>query len=110
MDKIDSAVTDNMILEILGRRIRQERMNQNITQKVLAIKAGVGRIVVQRLEGGKGCVLGAFIKILRALGRLTQIDLFLPEPGISPLLLARYKAKERMRARSRSTRQLNQTE
>jgi len=110
LGKIDSAVTDNMILEILGRRIRQERMNQNVTQKALAAKGGVAIIVVQRLEGGKGCGLRAFIKILRALDRLGQIDLFFPEPGISPLLLARYKSKKRMRARSSSIRQLNQTE
>ena len=110
MDKIDAALTDNMILEILGRRIRQERMNQNVTQKALATKAGLAIIVVQRLEGGRGCGLGAFIKILRSLGRLAQIDLFLPEPGISPLQLARLQTKTRVRVRSKSTRPSNQTE
>ena len=104
MENLDSGASDKVILETLGRRIRQERVNQNITQKGLAKKAGVGRIVVQRLEGGKGCGLRAFTKILRALGRLAQIDLFLPEPGISPLLLARSKKLHRMRARSRRAR------
>ena len=103
MEKIDTGMSDKLILESIGRRIRQERMNQNITQKDLASKAGVGRIVIQRLEGGNGCVLGAFIKILRALDRLSQMDLFLPEPGISPLLLARWKKTDRMRARSKTT-------
>ncbi len=110
MDKIDAGASDKLVLEILGRRARQERINQNITQKDLALRAGVGRIVVQRLEGGKGCALGAFVRILRALGRLTQIDLFLPEPGMSPLLLARSRKGERMRARTRSSRPSNQTE
>jgi len=110
MDKIDAALTDNMILEILGRRIRQERMNQNITQKVLAANAGVAIVVVQRLEGGRGCGLGTFIRILRTLGRLSQIDLFLPEPGMSPLLLARYRSRERKRVRASSIRQPNQPE
>jgi transcriptional regulator with XRE-family HTH domain len=99
MDKIDPGMTNGVILEILGRRIRQERMNQNVTQKELAAKAGVAIIVVQRLEGGRGCGLGAFIRILRAIGRVSQVDLLLPEPGISPLLLARSGKQERMRAR-----------
>ncbi|MDP2886361.1 MAG: helix-turn-helix domain-containing protein [Ignavibacteria bacterium] len=110
MEKIESGMSDKMVLATLGRRIRQERINQNITQNDLAARAGVGRIVVQRLEGGKGCALGAFTKVLRALGRLTQIDLFLPEPGISPLLLARSKKGERMRARRRTASPLNQRE
>ena len=110
MDKIDPSMTDKIILEILGRRIRQERMNQNVTQKILAAKAGVAIIVIQRLEGGRGCGLGAFVKILRALGRVSQFDVFLPEPGISPLLLARSRTKERLRARSRSIGPSNQAE
>ncbi len=108
--KIDSSASEKVVLETLGGRIRQERINQNLTQIALATKAGVGRVVVQRLERGKGCALGAFIKILRSLGHLTQIDLLLPEPGTSPLLLARSKKPERMRARSRTARSSNQME
>lgn len=110
MEKTNLGESDKMVLATLGRRIKQERINQNITQKDLASRSGVGRIVVQRLEGGKGCALGAFIKILRSLGRLTQIDLILPEPGISPLLLARSKRTERARARSRTARPAKQSE
>lgn len=38
------------------------------------------------------------IRILRALGKMDALDAFLPEPGLSPLQLARLKGRERKRA------------
>ena len=39
-----------------------------------------------------------FIQILRALDALEELDSLLPEPGISPLQLAKMKGKVRRRA------------
>jgi len=89
---------DHAILYELGERLRRERLNQNITQVVLARHAGLSRKVVQNLENGAGCTLGAFIKILRTLGKLEAVDAFLPDPGISPIQLARLKGFVRQRA------------
>ena len=91
-------LSDKAILELLGKRIQKERLNQNLTQYELASKTGVNRIVMTRLEGGKGCTLGSFIRILRSLNKLDQIDLFLPEPGISPIQLAKLGGRERREA------------
>jgi putative transcriptional regulator len=86
------------VLAEIGERISRQRLNQNITQVELARRAGVTRIVVQRLENGLGCNLESLIKILRSLDLIEQLDSFLPEPGISPLQLAKLKGNERLRA------------
>jgi transcriptional regulator with XRE-family HTH domain len=91
-------MSDKAILGEFGGRISRQRLNRNLTQIELAGLAGVSIIVVQRLERGQGCTLESLIRVLRALGQIEQLDLFLPEPGISPIQLAKLKGKERMRA------------
>ena len=91
-------MNDGAILESLGDRIRRERLNQNRTQKEIATKSGAALFSIQRLEGGKGCTLTTFIKILRALGSIDQLDLFMPEPGVSPLDLMRLSGRQRKEA------------
>jgi putative transcriptional regulator len=93
-----SELPDSAVLRLLGNRIQQERLNQNLTQMDLAHRATLSRIVITHLEGGKGCTLGNFIRILRSLGKLDQMDLFLPDPGVSPLQLARLKGRTRQEA------------
>jgi hypothetical protein len=42
--------------------------------------------------------LSLLIRVLRAMGKLSQLDAFLPEPGLSPIQLAKLKGRERQRA------------
>jgi putative transcriptional regulator len=86
------------VLAEIGQRIYRQRLNLNITQIELAHRAGVTRIVVQRLENGLGCNLESLIRVLRPLDCIDQLDTFLPESGISPLQLAKLKGHERVRA------------
>ena len=92
------SMSDGAILQVLGDRLRQERLNQNLTQERLAELSGVSVTVIKRAEGGKGCTLGNFIRILRSLGKLDHLDLFLPEPGPSPIALARMAGRKRKEA------------
>ena len=93
-----SELSDGAILDLLGGRIQKNRLNQNLTQTELAKRTGINRIVVTRLENGRGCTLGSFIRLLRSLSKLDQIDLFLPEPGVSPVQLAKLGGRERREA------------
>ena len=90
--------SDSAILARLGDRIKQERLNQNLTQANLAQNAALSLIVVRRLENGRGCTLENLVRILRSLNKLDQLDLFLPEPGVSPLELARLAGRRRKEA------------
>ena len=92
------SMSDKAVLILLGERISRQRLNQNITQAELAKRAGMARIVVGRLENGLGCKLENLIRILRALGLIEQLEVFLPEPGLSPIQLAKLKGKKRQRA------------
>jgi DNA-binding XRE family transcriptional regulator len=94
-------LNNQAVLKEIGHRVRRERLNQNTTQEALARFAGVSRRVVLDLESGKGCGLSSFIEILRALRKLDQLDALLPDPGISPLQLAKMKGKKRQRATGR---------
>ena len=97
-------LNNQAIRKEIGERVRTERLNQNITQEVLARSAGVSRRVILDLEAGRGCGLSSFIEILRALRKLDQLDALLPDPGISPLQLARLLGKKRQRASGRHIR------
>ncbi len=93
-----SGMTDKAIQEELGARIQRERLNRNQTQAELAAAAGVAERTVRYLEGGRQASLETLIRILRALGKLDGFDALLPEPGLSPLQLAKLKGRERKRA------------
>ncbi len=92
------AMNDRGVLAEMGRRVQVYRLNLNLTQATVAEKAGVSRRALQRLETGEACTLSTLIRVLRALGKLDALDSFLPEPGLSPLQLAKLRGRERKRA------------
>ena len=93
--------SDQAIREELAQRIRNARLNRNLTQAAVAERAGVARSVVQNLEAGKDATITSFIRLLRSLGELGHLNAFLPDPGISPLQLARMQGRRRQRATGR---------
>jgi DNA-binding XRE family transcriptional regulator len=92
------AMSEKAVLEELGRRIQAQRLNVNLAQAEVARKAGVSRRALQNLESGRVCTLSLLIRVLRAMDKLSQLDAFLPEPGLSPIQLAKLKGRERRRA------------
>jgi transcriptional regulator with XRE-family HTH domain len=95
------AMTDKAVLEELGRRIQSQRLNANLVQADVAQKAGISRRALQNLESGRVCTLSLLIRVLRALGKLGQLETLLPESGPSPIQLAKLKGRERQRASGR---------
>ena len=93
--------SDKAVMALIGERIQRERLNQNVTQEELAERAGIGTRTVRSLEAGQKPTVETVIRALRALGRLGTIDAFLPEPGLSPLQLAKLQGRERQRASGR---------
>ena len=91
-------MSDTAVVKELGERVRRYRLNLDVTQEALSERAGVARSVVQRIEQGQTCTLDGWLRVLRALGALDQLDAFLPDPGVSPLQLARMQDRARQRA------------
>lgn len=86
-----------MITKELGERLKQTRLNKNLTQLEVATLAGVARKTVINAEKGKA-QLEVFVAIMLALDVVEQLDVFLPKPEISPLQLAKLQGKKRQRA------------
>ncbi len=85
------------IAEELGRRLKQARLNNNLTQSDIADQAGISRKSVINAEKGKA-QLEVFVAILAALKLTAQLTNFLPEQGISPVQLSKLHRKKRQRA------------
>lgn len=91
------SITAEALAEEVGDRLRQARLNRDLTQSEVAARAGVARKTVLNAEKGK-VQLNIMIAILMALDLSEQIDLFLPKQDISPLQLAKLQGKKRQRA------------
>lgn len=85
------------LVEEIGGRLKQARLNRDLTQSEVANLAGVARKTVLNAEKGK-VQLEVFIAIMMALDLTEQLDLFLPKQEISPLQLAKLQGKKRQRA------------
>src|SRR5271163_2424007 len=99
--RIEVPLSDTAILEELGKRLLRHRLNQNLTQQDLADEAGTGVNTVYRLEQGQSTQLSNLIRILRALGLVSNFDALVPESPPSPIEQAKLKKDERKRASQR---------
>lgn len=73
----DDSTNDKQALELLGKKYRLLRLNQNKTQKEIADLISVSLPTVSRFENGKGISLLVFIKLLRAVNKVDLFDPFL---------------------------------
>ncbi len=97
--KIASLLSDGAILQEIGERLHAIRLENNLTQATLAEKAGVAKRTIERLESGAvASQLSAFLRVCRALGLLTNLDVLIPERQISPMQLLKLQKKRRVRA------------
>lgn len=95
LDRMSNAA----ILEMIGKRFLQARLNEGLEQLDLAEKAGVNVSTVQGLEQGKRSVgMLKVLAVLRALGKLHEIENFMPEAPIksASLITARNKPRKRI--------------
>lgn len=96
-------MSDREILREIGRRLKRKRLEKNLSQQRLGELAGVNRMTIGEIERGAPSGTLTLIQILRALDALEELDAFLPDPGVSPLQLAKLKGKERIRASPQPT-------
>lgn len=75
---------DEAVLEELGRRLAQLRIDMNLTQAELSRKAGVGKRTLERLEAGETTQTRTLVRIFRELDLFTQLEILLPEPTTRP--------------------------
>jgi len=89
------------ILEDLGSKLKQRRLNQNLSSVSLAKNSGVSvRTILGFERGEKNISLINFIELLRALDLLNNLaNLITDLPLVSPLEMIENEKKKRQRAR-----------
>jgi putative transcriptional regulator len=93
-------LSDHALLKALGERLHRYRLNRNLTQVALAKESGVSERTINRVEHGHSTQLSNFIRLLRSLGLLDNINSLVPEPAISPIEQLKLQGKSRKRASS----------
>lgn len=79
------------IISELGRRFKEYRLSNMLTQKEAAEKAGVSLVTLRQFENGKSynINMGNFLSLLRIVGSLEKVDELLPEIPVSAYAMAR---------------------
>jgi len=96
--RIEAENSDETVLRELGTRLSRTRLERNLSQEQLANEAGVAKSTVERIEAGREVKLTSFVRILRALGQLEDLDRLIPEPLPSPIERIRMQGRRRQRA------------
>lgn len=85
-------ITDTEYLELLGNRVRDKRLQENITQQELADFCGVSRRTISLFEKGNGVNLLSFVRILRKFDLDTSLVELIPEVNdIDPFKITKNK-------------------
>lgn len=103
-----SPSSDRTILEELGRRLRDARLERNLSQSRVADDAGIGRFTLQRMEAGESTSLINFVRVLRVLDLLEGLDRLLPAATPSPIDEVERRGQRRQRAGFSRTKEAEQ--
>ncbi len=94
--------TPSEISEILGERLKSQRLLLNLTQATLAERSGIGVSTVARIESGQGGTLDNVIRLAIALGMINHFsELFDVAPADIKDIIA--KQNPRLRASNKSS-------
>ena len=86
-------------IQVLGERVRRERIAQGLKQKALAAKAAVSADALSSLENGRPVTTLTLARVLRAMGYGDALENLLPPPVVSPVDLQKLEGKQRQRVR-----------
>lgn len=102
--KIESKLTDEVLLGLLGERLAGLRLAKGLTQEQLAEQAGLGVRTVQRLEkGAVATQLSGFLRVCRVLGLVERFEALVPEEAPSPMEQLREKGRMQGGKRQRAS-------
>lgn len=78
--------TGSEIIREIGLRFSNYRKRMKFTQKEVAEKSGLSVFTISSFENGSstGITLASFLKLLRAIDSLDEIEKILPELPVSP--------------------------
>ncbi|MCM1309899.1 MAG: helix-turn-helix domain-containing protein [Bacteroides sp.] len=82
-------ISNNDILDLLAKRVKEYRLAARISQRELAEQSGVGYTTISHFEQGKhtNLSLNNFISLLRCVGMERNLLELLPELPMPPMAL-----------------------
>lgn len=86
------------IIRQLGKRYQDYRKRMGFSQKAVAEKSGLSIFTISTFENGSstGLTLASFIRLLRAIECLDEIDKLLLELPVSPKALFKQQQKSKL--------------
>lgn len=85
--KAPASLPPKDILGVFGRRVKEERKRQNVTQEQLAEYAGVSDDTIKRIEKGEGVKLDVAFNIALALHIPIQLLLPVQNKAVDDVIL-----------------------
>ena len=100
--------SNNALLAQIGQKVKQQRINANLTQKQLSEQAGVALSAVGNIEKGQNSSLLTLLQVLRTLRSLDLLEPFFREEEISPIAYAQALRKSATPKRVRNEKHTQQ--
>lgn len=94
-----NSLSNVAIIQEIGKRVKEIRLDKNLTQQELAKMSGISLFTVAQIERGKPVSLAMLIPVLRELRLIDNLELLLPQREISPVELLKAKGKVPKRAK-----------
>ena len=96
-------MSGNERIQLLGKRLRMERLMRNDTQAAFAARIGTSVPTLRKMEAGNsGVLIGHWVAALKILDREAEWDALLAEPEDLFVKFEQTMAPVRQRARRRS--------
>jgi transcriptional regulator with XRE-family HTH domain len=96
-----NSLSNTQVVMEIGNRLKKERINKKLTQKQLAVKAGVSLFTVAQIEKGNSVSVNMLVAVMRVLRLLPNLELLLPDQPVSPVALLKQSRKETKRVRQK---------
>lgn len=93
-----NAKSDFEYLSLIGEFLKGSRLELDLTQNIVAQRAGVDRTTLIKAERGDSINLLSLFQILRALGKLGILENMKFIRQVSPIKMAELSMKKKMRA------------
>jgi len=78
INEFDSSVlSDEEVLQKIGSKLKELRLEQNIKQKELAEKSGLSMFSISQMETGHNTSIQSIVQVLRALDKMELLDAFI---------------------------------
>ena len=105
--KITGVESNIFILEELGIRIKDARIAISMTQKEMALKAGISEKTVERIEKGENVKIENLLNIFRVLNFLQNFEILIPEQEV---LIEEMMDKKKRKRASRKKEAMNNSD